>query len=80
MQEPLETVTVYEVFPVGEIVIEEVVCPVLHENPEPPDAVSVAELPVQIEFGPLMLAVMLDVTVTVAMAVAEQNPFVTSTV
>ena len=78
-QEALPTVTVYVVFPVGEIVIEAVVAPVLHENDEPPDAVSVILLPAQIEFSPLIVAVILPVTVTVAMADAVQNPFVTLT-
>lgn len=60
--------------------MEAVVAPVLHKNDEPPDAFNVALLPVQIEFGPLIAAVILLVTVTVAMADAVQNPFVTSTV
>lgn len=66
--------------PVGNTVIVVEVCPVLQENEVPPEAVSVAELPWQIDVLPLALAVMPVVTVTVAIAVAEQVPAVTNTV
>ena len=60
--------------------MEEVVCPVLHENNEPPDAVSVAEAPEQILMLPLMFAVIPEVIVTVVTAEAVQIPVVTVTV
>jgi hypothetical protein len=60
--------------------MEVVVAPVLHENDEPPDTLRVVVPPGQIEFCPLITAVMLLVTFTVATALAVQTPFTTVTV
>jgi hypothetical protein len=79
-QEALNTVSVYVAFPVGETEIEEAVAPVLHENDEPPDALSVAEAPAQMAVGPVITAVILPVTVTVAIAETVQAPVTTVTV
>lgn len=79
-QEPPETITVYVVVAVGETKMDEVVAPVFQENDDPPEAVRVALLPEQMAAGPLTLGVIAGVTVTVATADAEQNPFVTFTV
>jgi hypothetical protein len=80
LQLPLVTITEYVVFVLGLITMDDVVAPVLHENPVPPEALSVAFCPEQIVVFPETLAVMLVVTVTVATAVAVQLPAVTNTV
>ena len=60
------TVTVKVVVVIGLTVIDAVVAPVLHRNEIPPDAVSVAEPPIQIiGFGQVMLHTGKGFTVTV---------------
>ena len=79
-QVPLPTITEYVPDEVGVMEMEANVLPVLHEKAVPPEAVSVVLAPVQMDVLPEMDAVILEVTVTVATAVAEQDPAVTSTV
>lgn len=81
-QAPLETVTVYVVFVVGESVIVAEVAPLFHqEYVPPPEAVRVAISPAQMAVLPLMPAVGTEFTVTVVIAVFVQPAaFVTVTV
>ena len=78
-QEPECTTTEYVLVEVGVTVITAEVCPVLHENVEPPEAVSVALWPEHKFEFPVMEAAMEFETVTVAVAVPEQLPLDTST-
>ena len=78
-QEPFETVTEYVDVDVITGVMEEVVAPVLHTYEVPPEALSVAELPAQIDCVPLMLAVGSEFSVTFALEVFVQ-PFAPVTV
>jgi len=80
VQVPLPTITEYVPEEVGVMVMDDDEAPVLHEKDVPPEAVSVVLLPVHSEALPEIPAVILEVTVTVATAVAEQDPAVTSTV
>jgi len=76
------TVTVYVVVIVGLTVIEAVVCPVLHKNVMPPEAVNVFEPPSQMDKLPqTMLHTGNGFTVTVvAHELLHPNAFVTVTV
>ena len=66
----------------GVRMMEAVLCPLLHKKEEPPVTVRVVVLPKQRDvLGlALMTAVIVLLTVTVATALAEQIPLVTSTV
>lgn len=78
--ELLVTTTEYVEEEVGVTTIDVVVAPLLQEKEEPPETLSVVLSPMQIFVLPLMLAVIPEVTVTVATALAVQIPFVTVTV
>ena len=56
--------------------MDPVVLPLLQEKLDPPMALSVVELPAQMEVFPVMEVVMLLFTVMVAVAVVEQLPAV----
>ena len=56
--------------------MEDVLCPLLHEYVDPPDAVSVAVCPLQILPAlPLTIAFTIGFTVTFTAAVSAQSPF-----
>ena len=76
---PLVTVTVYEVGEVGFTVIVVAVEPEFQEYVPPPEAVRVAELPVQIFVFPEIEAVGRGLELTVAAAVSEHPPAETIT-
>src|SRR6185503_5214135 len=63
---PLETTTEYVVEAVGEILMEEVVAPVLHEYVPPPPAVNVNGLPAQIVVEEVTVALGEELIVTTA--------------
>src|ERR1041385_5492265 len=65
------TVTVYVVVDVGVTVIEAVVAPVLQRNDVPPEAVSVAEPPMQTEESELTMPQEIGTTLKITVAVAE---------
>ena len=69
-QDPLETVTVYEVLAVGETEIPAVAAPVFHEYVPPPEAVRAVELPEQSVVVPAMAAAGTAFTTALTVAVA----------
>ena len=81
-QEPTVPVTVYVVLEEGEasaVFVPVEVAPALHVYEEPPPAVKLAVCPLQI-VGEFTVIVGRGVTVTVAIAVLEQDPAVPVTV
>ena len=73
------TVTEYPVVEEGETMIEEAVAPVFHRYDVPPDAVSVAVSPIQMEVLPEIAGLGRDETITVTEAVLLPHASLTTT-